>query len=155
MRKVPTSKTRGHGPGKGDLNCLLVGASGFLGRRVGDELVRRGVQFIGTCRRDNSAASSGYVRYSFPRDSVSALARVGPVDCAIICARLAEPSLCDERSFAAKFDELLASIRGSMRDSAASKIVYVSSDAVFSGKKGRYVETDVPRPATEDRKSVV
>jgi dTDP-4-dehydrorhamnose reductase len=129
--------------------ALLVGASGFLGSHLRDELVGRGVRVAGTCRRDDSAASLGLVRYAFPGDSPATLIGGAPIDYAMICARFAEPGLCDERSFVAGFEQLLASIRSGMRDPATSKIVYVSSDAVFSGHKGRYVETDTPRPTTD------
>lgn len=136
-------------PGDNDLNCLLMGASGFLGCCVGDELVRHGVRFIGTCRQSDSAVSRGYIPFNFPHDPFFAVSRASRTDFAIVCARLTEPSSCDERTFVTKFDELLAAIQSSMRSATVSKIVYVSSDAVFSGKKGRYIETDIPEPATQ------
>lgn len=145
---MPVSKPKERRSSDGDLNCVLLGASGFLGSCVGDELAQRSISFIGTCRQSDSAVSQGYIRFNFPHDTFEAVSRATRADHAIICARLAEPSFCDERIFIAKFDELLASIQSGMRNAAVSKIIYVSSDAVFSGKKGLYIETDIPEPAT-------
>lgn len=129
------------------IECFVPGASGFVGRSVAGELARRGISFVGTCQSESRSAFGDYLRYQFPGDPLPA-ETPREVDYVLVCARLANPSLCDEPTFARSFEQFARALQERLKPGPRSKIVYVSSDAVFSGKKGQYVETDAPDPVT-------
>ena len=114
---------------------MLIGASGFLGRAVAAALCRVHAQFIGTYVRNKTADAQRC--YIFPAD------RLDTADCTIVicAARLASEHL--------QRDEYHLGLRAFVASIKHLRVLYVSSDAVFDGRRGYYSEADQPAPNTE------
>ena len=134
--------------------CLLIGARGFLGRKIADRLRDSGVQVVGTSRAVTPGDPPSWIAYEFPANSIAE--RIGGLefDFVIVAGPLAAPdagfpdAAVDDtrrtRILAGEYDQLFAALNRAGRSGAPPAIAYVSSDAVFSGNKGRYLETDEP-----------
>lgn len=132
--------------------CLLIGAGGFLGRRIPDRLRKSGVQVVGTSRSVKPGDPASWIAYEFPANRIAE--RIGDLefDFVIVAGPLAFPDASfpkedDPRRasiMAREYDLLFAALNRAGRAGAPPAIAYVSSDAVFSGNKGRYLETDEP-----------
>jgi len=124
-------------------NCLLIGARGFLGNQIARLLRDGGIDVIGTTRKLADAAPSTWIQYDFLHDSINRRIGGHQFDFVIIAAKLthanieAKPAPGTE---ALPFDELFSQLSRSTR----SGVTYLSTDAVFSGTRGGYVETDAP-----------
>lgn len=104
------------------------------------------IDVVGTTRALTGRNAAAQIQYEFPhhllRDRIQDLR----FDFVIVVARLAEPAAGAEPThqdadrFASSLDEMF----GQLSRSTRSRVTYVSSDAVFSGMRGGYVETDEP-----------
>lgn len=121
--------------------CVVLGGSGFLGRAVAERLA---IEHSVTA---TFAASSGrdtgpLVRWRWPDDRLGPLLDRLRVELVVIAAALARAS---GPGVAAGHEQAFAEIASACR---GRRVVYVSSDAVFAGDRGRYREQDAPRPVT-------
>jgi dTDP-4-dehydrorhamnose reductase len=82
--------------------------------------------------------------YDFRTDNVHSLVEHHQIDMVIIAASMAYEaahSPCGFTTFKQQAEQL---IRGCQQ----CRVIYISSDGVFDGKKGNYAESDIPLPIT-------
>ena len=124
-------------------NCLLIGARGFLGRQIDVILRDSGIDVVGTTRKLAAGDPSSWIQYEFPNEQIGHRIRKRRFDFSIIAAKLARANIDanpPRGTEALPFDELF----GELNRCTRSRITYISSDAVFSGERGHYLETDEP-----------
>jgi len=122
-------------------SCLLLGARGFLGRQIEMMLRDQGIDVIGTTRVLADGDPDSWITYEFPRDSIGNCIRDLHFDFIIMAARLARANIKAKHSPDTEtwpFDDMFEELSRTTR----SQVTYVSSDAVFSGTRGGYIETD-------------
>ncbi len=112
---------------------MVVGGSGFLGRAVVKRLWAYTV--VATYNRTTIPSA---VRYNFFEDDVRAICDAFGIDTVIFAAAI-------EKEVSGDFE---ASVGRFLRGVQDRRLVYLSSDAVFSGEKGLYTERDTPNPVT-------
>ena len=113
---------------------LVVGGSGFLGRAVVKRLVSTH-EVISTYHRTSSPDA---VPYDFFKDDVRDLLHQFGVTTIIFTAATEKKASMNFETSAERF----------VRGCEDVRLVYLSSDAVFSGDKGLYTERDIPEPTT-------
>ncbi len=132
---------------------LVVGASGFVGSAICREGLSRSFNVAGTyCR--NAGNAKGMVRFDLGLDGAAAempslLAEV-PDKAAVICACISSIDLCareKEETYKVNVTNTIALINVLIE--RGFKIVFISTDHVFDGKRGNYAETDEKRPINE------
>ena len=117
---------------------LVVGASGFLGNAVANELREADHRVVGTyCSTPTPEADT---RFDFWTDDVGALAEKHDVDTVVFAAAVEYGGEADTGETAAGPDFERAARRFA-RGCRDRRLVYVSSAAVFDGSEGRYSET--------------
>jgi len=120
---------------------LLLGSTGYLGRTLMIHLSQTGY-VVPTYR--TSAHFAGSHRYDFWTDPVHSLVEQHQVDMVVIAAKMAyeaaDPA-CEFTIFKQRAEQL---IRGCQQ----CRVIYISSDGLFDGKKGNYAESDIPTPIT-------
>ena len=124
-------------------NCLLIGARGFLGSHIAWLLRDIDIDVIGTTRKLTDSDPSAWIQYTFPNESIQDRAGGGRFDFVIIAAKLAHANIEAKTASGSEtlpFDRLFSHLGPSTR----LGVTYLSSDAVFSGARGGYVETDPP-----------
>jgi hypothetical protein len=131
-----------------------MGARGFLGRRIKDKLREAGIGVTGTTRALSEENSGRWIEYEFPKDRIEDRIKDLRFDYVIVAARLGNSKIpfggaANGRPFPMEsaYDRLFSGPNSSGARGAAPAITYVSSDAVFSGIRGRYLETDEPDAA--------
>ncbi|GCE11783.1 sugar nucleotide-binding protein [Tengunoibacter tsumagoiensis] len=120
---------------------LLLGSAGYLGRTLTAYLQSRG-DVVPTHR--SQARFAGSYHYNFWTDDISSLVKHQQIDTVIIAASMAyeatHPS--SERTLFEQQGERL--VRGCQQ----CRVIYISSDGIFDGKRGLYKESDIPTPIT-------
>lgn len=120
---------------------LLLGSTGYLGRTLMIHLQQTS-HVVPTYRTSAHFASSH--RYNFWTDHVHSLVEQHQIDTVIIAASMAyeaaDPT-CEFTLFKQRTEQLI-------RECQQCRVIYLSSDGVFDGKKGNYTESDSPTPMT-------
>lgn len=121
---------------------LLLGSTGYLGKALMVHLQPLQSYVVSTHRSQARFADSH--RYDFWTDNIHSLVKHRQIDTVIIAANMAyeaaHPS-CERALFKRQTERL---IRGCQQ----CRIIYISSDGVFDGKRGHYTESDIPTPMT-------
>ena len=123
---------------------LLTGATGFLGRRLAPGLAGPW-RVVGASRSasgpDSAAmdlADPDSIRRAFDAVRPAAVLHSGAIAAPDECER--DPALA--RRVNADATKILAGLCGA----AGARLVFISTDLVFDGEKGRYDEDDAPNP---------
>jgi dTDP-4-dehydrorhamnose reductase len=124
----------------------VLGASGYLGSGIVECLIRRGRDIAGTYATSSPVAPGRWHRYRLGDDPAAIAAALAGADAVIMAARLAGTAEDDEA--AASFETRFAPLARALYAAVSPTLVYVSSDAVFSGQRGGFREDDEPRPTT-------
>lgn len=117
---------------------LLIGSTGYLGRTL-TKCLQRANHVVLTHRTE--ARFDGSERYDFWTDDVQALVQHYQIDTVVIAANMAYNPTSDFALFQQRVQQF---IRGCQQ----CRVIYISSDGIFDGKKGNYTESDIPIPIT-------
>jgi dTDP-4-dehydrorhamnose reductase len=115
---------------------LLVGSTGYLGRTLMASLQQ--IDHVVPTHRTRSQFAGSH-SYDFWTDSIHSLVECHQVDTVIIAANMAyeaENPDCDFTLFKQRAERLI-------RECRQCRVVYISSDGIFNGKKG-----NIPSPIT-------
>lgn len=135
------------------MQLLIIGASGFIGRHVYRHCAQEGIYVVGTYYKNK--IDNEYIFFDMYRQSFfSLLERLPKSICikemvVVLCSANASIDSCkmnEELSYklnVQKTKELLLDLKR-----LKIKTVFLSSEAVFDGKKGLYTEADIPNPIT-------
>lgn len=123
------------------MNILILGANGMLGHMVYAYLKEQGYNVIGTARNDKyeykyDAFENMEVLEEIIKNSKPSFV----INCIGILNKVAE----DNHYLATKLNSLLPNYIDYLSKQYDFKFVHVSTDCVFSGKKGNYDENSLP-----------
>ncbi len=118
---------------------LLIGSTGYLGKAL---MMQQSAHVVPTHR--TNAYFAGSQRYDFWTDNVQPLLQAHQIDTVIIAANMAYEEAGPAHAFTTFKQQAAQLIRGCQR----CRVVYISSDGIFDGKQGNYVESYVPVPMT-------
>lgn len=128
---------------------VVTGASGLLGASVLRSAVERGWQAVGFCHRHlirDPAMRVATIDLTDESATSKLLSDLHP-DAIIHCAAASNVDWCEDNPKQAEAINVKASaILASIAASLDARLMYISTDAVFDGKKGNYAETDQPAP---------
>ncbi len=126
--------------------CLVIGANGLVGRCLGKMLYREGIPWIGTYfkRRENDLVKLDIT----DSNAVFKVIDEYKPDVVFHCPNLAGGvNYCQENpEMATKFHFDATKTIGNICDKSGARMVFISTDYVFDGKRGPYMEDDQPSP---------
>lgn len=132
------------------MKMIIVGASGLIGSAVYRLAKARNIEVIGLARKE---CGDGIYPFHIADDSIGAILAKRPFlggkekICAVIAAGVTNIRQCYEnRAYSDAVNVTGMKKLLSFFSGHGIKTLYLSSDAVFDGKKGNYCETDIPRP---------
>jgi dTDP-4-dehydrorhamnose reductase len=131
------------------MRILLTGASGLLGLNIALALDGKEHQVFGVSNTPPlNWANFKTIQAELTGDGVleKLFAEIKP-DAVIHCAAIANVDDCETKPELA--EAINARLPGQVAALAAqynAKMVHISTDAVFDGQKGKYIETDTPNP---------
>ncbi len=128
---------------------VVTGASGLLGASVLRSAVELGWETVGLCHRHVIRDPAvEFARVDLTDDSATRklLSDLRP-DVIMHCAAATNVDWCEDNPKQAEAINVQASaVLAEIASTLNARFVYVSTDSVFDGKKGDYVETDEPAP---------
>lgn len=120
---------------------LIIGASGFLGSKLFEELAKA-LPVAGTCC---SRPLADLIRLdTVDKKQVKALLNKIRPDVLIDCAGMTRPDACEldqQRAYQVNVEGI-----ANLTEASTCKIIYFSTDYVFDGEMGQYTEYDSPHP---------
>jgi len=135
---------------------VVTGASGLLGACVLRSAIELGRETVGLYhhyRIPDPALHLASVDLTDASATRRLLADLRP-DTIIHCAAATNVDWCEENAKQAEAVNVQASaVLAEIAASLKARFIYISTDAVFDGKKGSYVETDEPAPLNVYAKS--
>lgn len=130
---------------------LIIGASGFIGRHLYDYCIENKIQVLGTyCMHPNNPK---WIQFDICSDSLKdMLAKYanGNIPAAIIvCGANSNIDDCKRNDNISNRLNVIGTQKViDEADQLGIKCVFLSSEAVFDGDKGMYVEDDITNPVT-------
>ncbi|WP_439026381.1 sugar nucleotide-binding protein [Haloarchaeobius sp. DT45] len=134
------------------MRYLVVGASGYLGSTVSAEARARGHTVVGTGNATTPGQVHAAVSFDFWADDLVVLLDQYDPDVVVFAARVErdQPVRFTDGDFAVAASRVA---RACAR--TGTRLVYVSSDAVFDGTGGRYPETGTRSPVSRYARRLV
>lgn len=128
---------------------LVTGAAGLLGSNLVLEALRQGYEIAAILHRVQvqfRGALTLQADLTDPAQVAEAVSRAKP-DWIVHAAALTDLDHCEENpELARSANETSSVLLAAAARSFGARLLYVSTDAVFDGRKGRYVETDSTGP---------
>ncbi len=130
------------------MRLLVTGSSGLLGSNLSLEAVKQGHEVYGVDRNPLNTEIFNQHRADLldPGAVAEAFAQIKP-DWVVHCAALANLEACEaDPDLAHQMNADMAGTVAAEAAKAGARMVHISTDAVFDGIRGGYVETDAPNP---------
>ena len=129
------------------MRILITGASGFVGSQLGARLARRH-DVLGTVFRSRRPPAFAHQKVDLTDErSVAFVVREFRPDVIVHSAALSRVLACENDQAAANEINVQATGRlARWAERLHAKLIFLSSDQVFSGEKGLYIESDTPNP---------
>lgn len=123
-------------------NILILGSTGMLGNAVAAYFADREEYDVTTTYRTASVARPGKaIRFDALRDSLDVLPK--NFDYVINCIGIIKPFMASDPAAAIKINALFPWELAAWNKDCGSRLIHITTDCVFSGKKGKYVESDL------------
>jgi dTDP-4-dehydrorhamnose reductase len=141
-----------------EIDYLITGSNGLLGQKIVSELQRKGLTFIGTSKgknRNPSLKKENYLSLDLTdQKSFNEVLEVILPKFVINTAALTNVDLCeDQRELCDALNVTAVQWLLDFSEKRNAKLVHISTDFVFDGENGPYVESDVPNPLSYYGKS--
>ena len=130
---------------------LIIGASGFIGSHLYEQCRGNGIDVLGTyC---TYSYNPEWVRFDICADDLNEFCirhlNGKDLDAVVLCGANGNIDSCKKNGV----ESSLLNVTGTQRilgqaDALGAKCVFLSSEAVFDGKKGMYTEEDATNPVT-------
>jgi dTDP-4-dehydrorhamnose reductase len=133
------------------MRLLVTGASGLLGLNLALEASRDHKVFGSVNRNQLKNAPFEVIRSDLTQEgSLDWLFELSRPDWVINCAALANLEACEAQpNLAEKLNIELPEKLAQIVAKGGARMVHISTDAVFDGKKGNYTETDLANPLSK------
>ena len=133
------------------MRVLITGSSGMLGSTL-VELWKGKFELYGTSRKKIRNSPKNFIEFDFLRDDCSALLKWANPDVIVHCAAITNLDYCEENKIKAiKVNG--DSVKELIKNSDGSKIIFISSDAVFPDNIFQASENDIINPQNTYGKS--
>ena len=120
------------------VKTLLIGGSGYLGGAIAQFLTKNEIPFVQTYR--NHEIPNG-VFYDFFRHDISDVSQ--GMDTIIFAGEI-EKNTSEEEKL-----QYQNRVQHFVTACSDKRVIYISSDGVFGGRRGQYSEDDIPQPKTK------
>ncbi len=125
------------------MKILVLGANGMAGHTISLYFKEQGHDVMGFDRHKSTIVNS-VAGDAFDRDLLKELVQSKPYDAVINCIGLLNQFAENNKSAAAYLNSYLPHYLAELTEGMATQILHMSTDCVFSGKRGQYTEDDFP-----------
>ncbi len=125
------------------MRILVLGSNGMAGHTISLYFKEQGHDVMGFDRHKSTIVNS-VAGDAFDRDLLKELVQSKPYDAVINCIGLLNQFAENNKSAAAYLNSYLPHYLAELTEGMATQILHMSTDCVFSGKRGQYTEDDFP-----------
>lgn len=125
------------------MKYLVLGCNGMAGHMVARYLAERGCDVTGFARRESSIVTT-IVGDATDFERLRSIISEGGYDVIINCIGILNQFAEERPSQAILLNSYLPHFLADMTKESPTRIVHISTDCVFSGRKGHYTEDDIP-----------
>lgn len=125
------------------MKLLVMGANGMAGHMIAVYFMERGYQVTGFDRRLPTYCTQGLRGDAQDKDAVRDLVRNGGYTAVINCIGLLNQFAEDDKALAAYLNAYFPHFLADITKDLPTQVVHMSTDCVFSGKRGGYTEEDL------------
>lgn len=125
------------------MRILVLGANGMAGRMISTYFMERGNEVVGFDRTPVTHCVRGVTGDAQDRDALIPLVRSGAFDAVINCVGLLKQFAEDNHALAVYLNSYLPHLLADITKDMPTCVLHMSTDCVFSGKRGGYTETDL------------
>ncbi len=129
------------------MKILVLGANGMAGHTISLYFKEQGHDVTGFDRQKSTIVNST-AGDAFDRDFLKELVQAKSYDAVINCIGLLNQFAENNKSGAAYLNSYLPHYLAELTDGTSTQVLHMSTDCVFSGKRGQYTEDDFPDGAT-------
>lgn len=123
------------------IKLLILGSTGLLGNKVSDYFTHNSAyEVVGTYRNSSVPHPKNSVKFDAESDSLEILPH--DFDYAINCIGIIKPFMYDQMR-AIEINSLFPWELANWCNKYGIKMIHITTDCVYSGKKGEYVESDL------------
>lgn len=128
------------------MKTLVLGSTGMLGHQVVNQLHARGIETIGTSRRNEKTEGSSELHFDAGQDSIQELLdSIDGLDFIVNAIGIIKPYIKDDVSSevvrAAKINSIFPHELALAAEKNGIKVIQIATDCVYSGSEGNYDET--------------
>lgn len=125
------------------MKFLVLGCNGMAGHMISLYLKERGHSVLGLARRRSDYVDS-VVGDVTNISMLTELIKEGHFDSVINCIGLLNQFAENNKAAAVYLNSYLPHFLAQLTDGTDTQVIHMSTDCVFSGKRGRYTEDDIP-----------
>ena len=126
------------------MKYLILGANGMAGHIIAAYLTERGHEVIGFARKKSLCCSHTIIGDAMDLSRFRKRLASVPYDCVVNCIGVLNRAVDKDISRGIYLNSLLPHLAADILKDRDTKFIHISTDCVFSGKKGRYTEADIP-----------
>ena len=125
------------------MKFLILGSTGMAGHIITDYLREKGHEVFGLSRRKISPHVD-IVLDVLQKKQLAEIIREGNFDCVVNCVGILNQAAEKNKSVAVEINSGLPHFLTETVQDLSTKIIHLSTDCVFSGERGGYLENDFP-----------
>jgi dTDP-4-dehydrorhamnose reductase len=129
------------------MKLLVIGCNGMAGHMISMYLMSRGFEVEGFARRKGIIPNT-IIGDCFNTDLLTSIIRDNNYDYVINCVGILNKSAETDKASASFINSYFPHYLEKLTDNSKTKIIQLSTDCVFSGKRGHYSEGDTPDGTT-------
>lgn len=125
------------------MRLLILGANGMAGHMISTYFMEKGNEVVGFDRSMVTHCTKGIAGDAQDKDMLAELIRQGSFDAVINCIGLLNQFAENNHALAVYLNSYLPHFLADVTAKMPTRVLHMSTDCVFSGKRGGYTETDL------------
>lgn len=125
------------------MKLLVLGANGMAGRMISTYFYEKGNEVVGFDRNPVNHCSRGYVGDARNEQLIIEMVKSDDYDVVINCIGILNQYAEDNHALAVYLNSYLPHFLADITTGSRTRILHMSTDCVFSGKRGAYTEEDL------------
>lgn len=125
------------------MKLLVLGANGMAGRMISTYFYEKGNEVIGFARNPVKHCTRGYVGDATNTQTIAEIVKADDYDAVINCIGILNQYAEENHASAVYLNSYLPHFLADITKYRRTRILHMSTDCVFSGKRGSYTENDL------------
>lgn len=130
------------------MKFFVLGSNGMAGHQIGLYLREQGHDVTGFARNESFVLDKSIIGDASDFDNLKEIIRIGKFDVIINCIGILNQFAEDDHSHAVLMNSYLPHFIAGVANPLGTYVIHMSTDCVFSGRRGQYTEMDSPDGTT-------